>query len=401
MILKTSKKIFAHVDCDSFFASWEVLKNPKLKNKFVCVWWEIIVACTYNAKTLGIKTWTPIWEAKRILKDKWVFLLPDMWYYQDISYKLMDFLRYNTLNTEEFSIDEAFCEITWIAELNKISLEKYIINMQENILKQIWIPVSIWVSNTRIKAKIFSKINKPFWNYISLNHDKNIFSKLPISIIPYIWKSYQNKLQYKAKTVYDFIQIWYPKLKELIWKNATDLWLELSWVNAFVVKKSKQIKSMSRWRSFNKQITNNKDFLYSQLLLNFNNLYEELTIKNFETKKVSIFFRDKEKMTSLFHFNLSSYISTREELLKYMQELFNKFYDSWNLYRSTGIIFSKLKKTEFHQTSIFEKTNILENNNTNLIKVINAINSKFDRHKISFWSDLLNKNFDSKLWIRK
>jgi len=401
MILKTSKKIFAHVDCDSFFASWEVLKNPKLKNKFVCVWWEIIVACTYNAKTLGIKTWTPIWEAKRILKDKWVFLLPDMWYYQDISYKLMDFLRYNTLNTEEFSIDEAFCEITWIAELNKISLEKYIINMQENILKQIWIPVSIWVSNTRIKAKIFSKINKPFWNYISLNHDKNIFSKLPISIIPYIWKSYQNKLQYKAKTVYDFIQIWYPKLKELIWKNATDLWLELSWVNAFVVKKSKQIKSMSRWRSFNKQITNNKDFLYNQININFNILYEEFIDKDLELKNVSIFLRDKDFITHIYKYSFNEHTYIRSKIFNAIKKIFDINFSKNNNYRSTWIIFSDFRSYKPYQMSIFDKKIKDKKNYLLLSKTINSINEKYKNHKISYWTDLLWKWKNIKLWIRK
>jgi len=67
MIFKTSTKTYAHVDCDSFFASCEVFRNPKLEKKYVCVGSEIVVAATYNAKRLGIKTGTPIWEAKRIL----------------------------------------------------------------------------------------------------------------------------------------------------------------------------------------------------------------------------------------------------------------------------------------------------------------------------------------------
>jgi nucleotidyltransferase/DNA polymerase involved in DNA repair len=37
MKLKKSKKIFIHVDCDSFFAECEILKNPKLKNDYVLV----------------------------------------------------------------------------------------------------------------------------------------------------------------------------------------------------------------------------------------------------------------------------------------------------------------------------------------------------------------------------
>lgn len=37
MKFKISKKTYIHVDCDSFFASCEIMKNPALKNKYVCV----------------------------------------------------------------------------------------------------------------------------------------------------------------------------------------------------------------------------------------------------------------------------------------------------------------------------------------------------------------------------
>jgi nucleotidyltransferase/DNA polymerase involved in DNA repair len=37
MNFKKSRKIFTHIDCDSFFAECEILKNPKLKGKYVLV----------------------------------------------------------------------------------------------------------------------------------------------------------------------------------------------------------------------------------------------------------------------------------------------------------------------------------------------------------------------------
>jgi len=221
MRFKTSNKIFAHIDCDSFFSSCEIIRKPELKWKKVIVWTEIVIACSYEVKALWIGTWTPIWEAKKILKNNECYYFDsDHWYYQVISKQLMDYLKYNTLSIEEFSIDEAFCEITWLAEMNKLSLDKYIKKLQYNILKELSIPVSIWVSNTRIKAKIFSKINKPFWNYISLNskEDKELFKSLSISQVPYIWIKYQERLKYQTKNIYDFIKIWYWDLKKIIWK---------------------------------------------------------------------------------------------------------------------------------------------------------------------------------------
>jgi len=305
MRFRTSKKVFIHVDCDSFFAECEIFRNPLLKNKYVLVGDEIVLACNYKTKALWIKTGTPVWQAEEILKGKWIFLKSDHNFYSLISSKLMNCLENNTLSIEPFSIDEAFCEITWLPELYKMNLEEYILKLQKDIISEVWVPVSIWVSTTRIKAKIFSKLNKPIWVFIDLWNSKELYKELELDIVPFIWKSMQNILKYKCNNVYDFISLWYPYLKKIIWKTATDLWLELSWVNCYHLRKTHISKSMSRWRSFNKNITNNKKYLYSQLLLNFNHLYEEFTIKNYTLKKISIYFRDKEKQTHIYHYVLS------------------------------------------------------------------------------------------------
>lgn len=401
MNLKTSKKIFIHVDCDSFFAECEILKNPTLKNKFVIVWEEIVLACNYKTKAFWVKTWMPIWKVRELIWDKWVYLATDHNFYSLVSSKMMHFLKENTLSIEPFSIDEAFCDVTGLAEMNELTLENYILKLQKEVNNFIWVPVSIWVSTTRIKAKIFSKLNKPNGIFIDLWNSKLIYKELKLSIVPFIWPSMQAKLKYNCLNVYDFIKLWFNRLKKDFWINATNIWLELSWVNSYVVKKSPLSKSMSRGRSFNKHITNNKDFLYSQLILNFNFLYEELSFRKFELKKISIFFRDKEKITHLYHYNLPYYTFTRIEILDIIKKLFFTYYDIDMFCRSTGIVFSTLKKTDFHQTNIFEKNSNLEKNNLNLIRAINKINIKFNSHKISFWMDLLNKDFDSKLWIRK
>ena len=401
MKFNKSRKIYAHIDCDSFFAECEILKNPKLKGKYVLVWNEIVLACNYKTKALWIKTWTPVWEAREILKWRWVFLGSDHDFYSFISNKMMDYLRENTLCVEPFSIDEAFCEITGLAEMNKLSLESYVKKLQKDIIKYIWVPVSIWVSKTRIKAKIFSKLNKPKWVYIDLWKSDILYKELPISIVPFIGRSMQNFLKYKSSNIYDFISLWYRYLKKNIWKSATDLWLELSWVNAFIVKKTVESKSMSRWRSFNKNITNDFKFLYSQLLLNFNYLYEEFTLKNYKLKKLSIYFRDKEKKTHVYHFSFKEHTFLRKNILENIKKLFIKNYNENMLYRSTWVIFSGIEKINVTQLSLFENYNKINSSSTDLLKTINSINMKFDSHKVSFGTDLLSKNFSSKLWVRR
>lgn len=401
MKFNTSKKIWAHIDCDSFFAECEILKNPKIKNDFVIVGDEIVLACNYKTKSFGIKTWTPIWQAREILKNKWVYLSSDHDFYSLVSSKLMSYLEEKTLEVLPFSIDEAFCDITWICELYWIDLETYIKNLQNDILKKIWIPVSIWVSTTKIKSKIFSKLNKPFGIFIDLSCSSELYKTLELKIVPFIWKSMQEKLKYKCSNVYDFVSLWYWYLKNNIWKNATDLWLELSWVNAFFIKKNNFSKSISRGRSFNKNITNDSDFLLKELISNFNFLFEELILKNYETKRVSIFFRDKEKQTFIFHYTLPCFTIDRRVLLEIIKYMFKIYFNDNVLYRTTWIVFSNLKDRSFHQTNIFENNFSKTTTKKEIYTIINDINLKYDNHKIAFGMDLLGKNFISKLGIIK
>ena len=401
MKFKKSKKIFIHVDCDSFFAECEILKNPNLKNKYVLVGKEIVTACNYKCKKLGIKSAMPVWQAEKILWDKWIFLDIDHNYYSKISDKLMFFLRQNTLNIEPFSIDEAFCEITGLPELYNTSLEEYVKKLQKSLIDYIWVPVSIWVSNTRIKAKIFSKLNKPKWIYIDLWNSKELFKKLPLSIVPFIWKSKQEFFKYSCKNIYDFITLWFFYLKKNIWKTATDLWLELSWVNAFVVRKNPDSKSMSRARSFNKNITNNKDFLYRQLLQNFNYLFLEFSEKQYSCKKISIFFRDKQKQTHIYSYDFKKEVFERFILLEKLRLLFDQNYNKNMFCRTTWVEFSKLKKNLESQLNIFENINKSKEVNKQLFYIINNLNHKYNSNKISFWTELLGKWFNNKLGIRR
>ena len=63
--------VIALVDCNNFFASCEILFNPELKGKPVCVLSNndgCIVARSNEAKALGIKMGMPYFMAKKQFK---------------------------------------------------------------------------------------------------------------------------------------------------------------------------------------------------------------------------------------------------------------------------------------------------------------------------------------------
>lgn len=393
MRFKVSKKIYLHIDCDSFFAYCEILKNPNLKWKIVCVWHELILASSYEAKRLWINTWMPIWEAKKITKGNWYFFKPDMLFYSEVSMKFIQYLIDNTFNVEQFSIDEAFCEISWLPEYNKISLDDYLLKLQKDILINVWVSVSIGCSNTKIKAKIYSKLNKPYWifNWFNIDEIEN-FKNLKLQIIPFIWKKTQEKLKYKASTVYDFLRLWFWKLDELIGKTSTDLRLELNWVDSYKNKKSLEIKSFSRSRSFNSNINSNIDFLDNELLKNFEYVFRELFIKNLLVKHVSILLRDKDFNIYYSNYILPDYTNNREILLKIIKELFVNIYNDCLQYRSTWITFSDFKSFLPRQMSVFDFQNMSTLNNFSLNKTIIDLNIKYWDNKVTYWFNNIYAN---------
>jgi len=240
---------------EEFFASCEILSNPKLVGKYVCVGSEIIVAATYNAKQLWVKVWTPVWEAKKILKNKDAYF---SWVHMDsyinISRKLMKYLKEHTLDVRIFSIDEAFVEISWLPELAGQGIEDYLSSLQQNILREIWVPVSIWVSNTRLKAKIFSKLRKPFGIcvWVDMGIEKEIFQGLSFREIPFIWSQTAKKLDHYISSLQDYVDIWYFDIMRRFGKNGGKIWLELRGVSSMSFRKKGTQKSMGRAENQNK-----------------------------------------------------------------------------------------------------------------------------------------------------
>ena len=403
MKFRTSKKLYAHIDCDSFFANCEILANPNLKGKYVCVWGEIIIAATYNAKKKGVKVGTPVWQAREILpKHNTIFMGVNFELYGEISRKLMKYLRENTLKIEKFSIDEAFCEITGLPDLYKQSTYEYVKYLQDDIKRQIGIPVSIGVSNTRIKAKIFSEIHKPYGIYIGDYEESEYerFGKLAFSEIPFAGKQTQKRFQYRCSVISDFMDLWFWQLKKECGKNMTTLWLELHWVNAFQIDNEKPAKSISRSRSFNKKKTNNKEFLSTQILGHFETVYSWITEKSIEIWEVWIMLRDENFTVHRLKYVFPEHTNDRQKIFFALKNIFEELYRSDIMYRSTWVNCYNLRSYLPRQLNLFEKEFTKKDNSYELSRAMNRLNQKYGKQKLCFWSELIDAKISERVKIR-
>jgi hypothetical protein len=92
---------------------------------------------------------------------------------------------------------------------------------------------------------------------------------------------------------------------------------------------------MSRTRSFNHHINSDKNFLLLQLTLNFERLFEKLTEKNLEIKKIALLLRTKNFQTLIYELNLQEHTNNRNIIFSSLIKLFEYNYNEKFLYRST------------------------------------------------------------------
>jgi len=111
--LRSWPQAILHIDGDAFFTSCEEAVHPELKGKPLITGGERgIVACaSYAAKALGIKRGVPLHEAKKICPG--LIVLPsDYETYSLFSRRMYNIVRRFTPQVEEYSIDEAFADLT-------------------------------------------------------------------------------------------------------------------------------------------------------------------------------------------------------------------------------------------------------------------------------------------------
>lgn len=388
MKIQTSKHIYAHIDCDSFFASCEILRHKSWKYSYVCVGSEIIVAATYNAKKLWVKVGTPIWEARKILKNYDAkFCGVDIPYYKTISIKLMEYLRENTLDVRIFSIDEAFVDISWLPEMNNMDIDTYCISLQRDILRVTWVPVSIWVSNTRLKAKIFSKIHKPFWVcvWVDTQKERSFFEELAFREIPFIWSQTAKKLDYHISSIQDYIHLGYFEIVRRFGKNGGRIWLELRWVSSMGFLPKRIQKSIGRARWFNREMTKDPRILLQRIQSNCERICDELYTKWYEIRNISLLLIDSDWKKYRVYKDFEVYTSDRRKIFTVLKELFYDIVIPEKLYRKTWVFSSEIQSIWNKQLSLFQKENISHNKNLNVEHVFHEIEEKYGKGVVKMW----------------
>jgi len=153
----------AHIDCDAFYATIEKRDDPTLVDKPVIVGGGkrgVVAACCYVARTFGIRSAMPMFEALRRCPNA-VVVRPNMAKYVKAGREVRKTMFALTPLVEPLSIDEAFLDLTGTERLHGMSAAKALARFASQIERDLGITVSIGLSANKFLAKIASDMDKP------------------------------------------------------------------------------------------------------------------------------------------------------------------------------------------------------------------------------------------------
>jgi len=375
----------AHIDADCFFASCELVRRPDLIGSPVCILSSqdaCVIAKTYDAKAVGIKTGMPVWEAKKLMPHA-VYLSADFRFYGLLSKKMFSILKRYSPNMEIYSIDEGFLDLSGTKRLWKKDYKGIAHDIRRSVQREVGITVSVGVSVTRILAKMASEYNKPNGVTIVPHSMITLFlERTELSDICGIGRNRKATLNKSGITTpVDFVNTDVSRIRHLIGKSGTDLWFELRGKSIIGLELNPPCpKSVARTASMG-EITSNRDTIISHLTKHTFRLATEMVTKKLLTKRITIFLTLKEfnavSARTDFDYPTNNYFKLRHAV----RNMFVTIYNSGVLYRGCGITAAQITKTEETMPDLFGVM-LRDSAQADLLLTIDRINKRFGNQTV-------------------
>ncbi len=166
MHFPASKRLIAHLDMNSYFASVEQQANSTLRGQpvGVCAYlheYGCVIAASVEAKKMGMKVGMTVRDARAAVPSA-RFVQNDPPKYRAVTSRIFSLLHELSDRVEHYSIDEAFIDLTgWCRDAAEASF--LLSRVKSRITYEIgdWLRCSVGIAPTRFLAKTASDLKKP------------------------------------------------------------------------------------------------------------------------------------------------------------------------------------------------------------------------------------------------
>ena len=156
---------YLYIDMNSYFASVEQQLRPELRGRPVVVAavntdFTCCIAASYEAKKFGIRTGTPVWEARRVRGLKVVEARPDM--YVKVHHQIITAIETCLPKQAVHSIDEISCRLS-SAEVEPVPAQQLAQKVKDAIYRDVgqYLHCSIGLAPNRFLAKVAADMQNP------------------------------------------------------------------------------------------------------------------------------------------------------------------------------------------------------------------------------------------------
>lgn len=391
-LFRSWPQALVHIDGDAFFASCEQAINPSLKGKPVVTGKErnIVATASYQARAFGIHLGVELWEAKKMCPEL-VVLPSDYETYSLFSKRMFEIMRRFTPAVEEYGIDEAFADITGLRRVHHCSYPAIAQKMQEAIMNELGISVSVGLSLTKTLAKTASKKNKPKGLVVASAHEREaLLADLPIEDVWNIGPNTAELLKrFGVTSALAFAQKPESFIQSILSKPGRETWQELNGVPAleFVGEEKESYQSISKTKTFTPPSAD-KEYVYAQLMKNVESSCMKARRYHQAPRKISLFLKRQDHRSFGIEAKLLRASAFPNELSHVLRQLFEELFVPNTLYRATGILLYDLVAAAPLQASLFEEPNYIQKTRR-LYDAIDSLRERFGKYSVSQASSLV------------
>jgi DNA polymerase-4 len=394
LTIRSWPRAILHLDADAFFASCEQAIHPELKGRPVITGKErgIVAAASYEAKAAGVTRGTRLFEARKVCPEA-VILPSDYETYSLFSVRMFSILTYFSPDVEEYSIDEAFVDLTGLRRRFHGSYGMIARQMQETVERELGITVSVGVSLSKVLAKIASKHHKPHGLTIIPGGEIHRYLKgLPLGRV---WGIGPNTAEFMRKlgvtTALEFARKDEGFIKRHLSKPYQEIWHELNGRSVYpVVAESKSsYQSISKAKTFT-PASNDATFVFAQLSKNLEAACIKARRYRLAAARLIAFLRTQDFRDRGVEVRLSRPTAYPAELFGALKEGFHELFQPGVLYRQTGVVLAGLVQDATVQYTLFEDTARIEKM-AKIYRAVDLLSERFGKYAVHHGSSLPTK----------
>lgn len=385
------ERVIFHVDANSAFLSWTAAYKLKVLGESLDIRevpsvvagdkesrHSIILAKSTPAKKYGIQTGEPLFQALEKCPEL-VVVQPDYALYVEASRHFVEMLRQFSPAVEQYSIDEAWVDMTGTERLwgpPRIAAEK----MRRRIWEELGFTVNVGISSNKILAKMAGDFEKP--NKVHTLFPEEVESKfwpLPVRDLFLVGAATERKLkQLGIYTIGDLAKADLGVLKKRLGKHGETIWHFANGRNAdAVVPEPAENKGYGNSTTTPKDVTTHAE-AYKVLL----SLCETVASRMRRDEKcgrcVSIHLRTNSFEHASHQTVLHGSTNITSEIFDAACRLFDETWDRVTPLRQLGVQMTRLSQEPYQQFDLFSGMNPVQyERKLRLDETVDALRDKF------------------------